>query len=65
MNEEQTFQVQAGRMRLDAAAGVYRPTLKGAYLMTWGLMWPMKAVRQWQMRNRSQALQRELATQIG
>ena len=52
-------------MRLDAAAGVYRPTLKGAYLMTWGLMWPMKAVRQWQMRNRSQALQRELATQIG
>lgn len=65
MHEEQALQVQAGRMRLDAAAGAYRPTLKGAYLMAWGLMWPIKPFRQWQLQQRSRALQRELALHAG
>jgi hypothetical protein len=33
-------QVKFGRMRLDATEGVYRPTLVGAYCMTWPLLWP-------------------------
>ncbi len=40
MNE----QVDAGYYYIDEAAGVYRPTLKGAFIMTWKLMWPFKSI---------------------
>lgn len=39
-------QAEFGYMYLDAAAGVYRPTLKGAFLMAWKLAWPVKHVRE-------------------
>lgn len=45
MMEELERACSAGYMRLDASAGVYRPTLKGAFLMTWREMWPIKAIR--------------------
>jgi hypothetical protein len=35
----------AGYFWLDEPAGKYRPTLKGAYLMTWRLLWPLKGLR--------------------
>ncbi len=35
-----------GYYRLDSAAGVYRPTLKGACLMSWKLAWPVKQARE-------------------
>jgi hypothetical protein len=38
-------QVQRRWLYYDQAGDCYRPTLKGAYLMTWGLMQPFKALR--------------------
>ena len=38
-------QVEFGYMYLDEAAGAYRPTLRGAFMMTWKLAWPVKQVR--------------------
>ena len=34
----------------------FKPTWKGAYRMTWGLMWPMKWIRESQMQKRAQAI---------
>lgn len=39
-------QAEAGYLSLDASAGVYRATLKGAFLMAWKLAWPVKQVRE-------------------
>lgn len=38
-------QVEFGYMYLDDSSGSYRPTLKGALLMSWKLLWPVKQVR--------------------
>jgi hypothetical protein len=45
---EKTYRRQAefGYLFLDEAAGVYRPTLKGAILMSWKLAWPVKQARE-------------------
>jgi hypothetical protein len=39
-------QVHGGYFTEDAAAGVYRRTIKGSFLMTWRLLWPWKGIRQ-------------------
>jgi hypothetical protein len=39
-------QAAFGYLYLDASAGVYRPTLKGACLMSWKLAWPVKQARE-------------------
>ena len=46
MIEDYDKQVRFGRLKLDTSAGVYRPTIIGAYLMTWALLWPIKPIRQ-------------------
>lgn len=38
-------QVEKGWLSFDASGNCYRPTVKGAYLMTWGLLQPMKWFR--------------------
>ena len=45
---EKTYgkQVEFGYLFHDEAAGVYRPTLKGAFLMSWKLAWPVKQARE-------------------
>lgn len=43
-------QAEAGYIWLDAAESVYRPTAKGAVLMTWRILWPTGSLRAWQMR---------------
>lgn len=48
----------AGYYRLDPDGIRYRPTFKGAYLMTWKLMWPVSALRRWSKRR---AARRELS----
>ncbi len=53
--EDYERQVRFGRLRLDSASGVYRPTIIGAYLMTWGLLWPIKPIRMMLMKSREQA----------
>jgi hypothetical protein len=45
--------VAAGYYMLDDDAGVYRKTWKGAYLMTWKLLPPVKQVRQLMKRIRA------------
>jgi len=39
-------QEERGYFFLDAMEGKYRPTFKGAFLMTWKLMWPLKPIRE-------------------
>lgn len=41
--------------KLDSGEGVYRPTVKGAYLMTWGLLWPVSWIRKAMMKSQEQA----------
>lgn len=49
-------QVVKGWLSYDAAGDNYRPTIKGAYLMTWGLLQPMKWIRILSMRRREQQI---------
>jgi hypothetical protein len=45
MVEELEAQIETGYMYLAPGENVYRPTWKGAFLMTWGLIWPFSAIR--------------------
>jgi hypothetical protein len=48
-----------GYYRLDKDCGVYRPTWKGAVLVTWRLLWPIKPLfRAWRRRHTSRLLHR-------
>jgi hypothetical protein len=51
-------QVDAGFLFLDGDA--YRPTWKGAALMSWRLLWPAKSLRERRVRRRAEALLAEL-----
>jgi hypothetical protein len=47
-------QVRFGWLSLSRSEEVYRPTWKGAFLMTWGLLWPVNALRKSLMRRNEQ-----------
>lgn len=49
-----------GLFARDEAAGVYRPTWKGACLMAWGRLWPVGAIRHALRRRRAARTLREL-----
>jgi hypothetical protein len=49
-----------GYLRYSLAERCWRATIKGAYLMTWKLLWPIKQIRLAQMRRRAFQLEREL-----
>jgi hypothetical protein len=55
-NIEHRWQVEAGYQRFDAKARRFRPTLKGAFLMTWKLMPPIAQLRRGALRKRARAL---------
>jgi hypothetical protein len=57
-----TYRKQApnGYLKLDAASGYWKPTIKGAYLMTWGLLWPMSQIGMARVRRQANTLLREL-----
>jgi hypothetical protein len=59
---EKTFkrQVEFGYFFLDEAEGVYRPTLKGAFLMSWKLLWPVKQAREALARRSANVMLRRL-----
>jgi hypothetical protein len=59
-SREYEWLVEAGYHWLDARAERYRPTLKGAYLMTWKLLPPVKQVRQWLTRRNAARVLREI-----
>jgi hypothetical protein len=51
--------VATGYYRLDDGCGVYRPTWKGAVLITWRLLWPIKPLFQaWRRHQTSRLLHR-------
>jgi hypothetical protein len=47
-----------GYVYLDAASGAYRPTLKGAFLMSWKLVWPVKQLRESSAKRKAAELMR-------
>ena len=49
-------QAEAGYMYLDEQRSTYRPTAKGAIIMTWKLTWPIGAVRKWHTRRNARRL---------
>jgi len=51
LNEEQDELITKGYLKNEARDGIRGLTLKGAYLMTWKLLWPIKQIRQ--SRNRA------------
>jgi hypothetical protein len=59
--EELDEAAKAGVMRLDVAAGAYRPTLSGALRMTYAELWPMKGIRLRQRAKREREILAELA----
>jgi len=60
MTRELRQQVDTGYLWMDQRANVYRPTWKGACLMTWKLVSPVREVREWREQRRARALLREL-----
>jgi hypothetical protein len=58
--EQLEAQVPAGYMYLAPDEGVYRPTWKGAFLMTWRLLWPVTALRRTALDRRARRLMAEL-----
>jgi len=53
-------QAAAGYYYLDSAGGCFRPTWKGAFLMTWKLCWPVTSIRKALRASRNAVLLREL-----
>jgi hypothetical protein len=49
-------QARRGWLYFDERLDLYKPTLKGAYLMTWGLLQPMKAIRRKLLERRNRPL---------
>ena len=59
MLKENTDQVAVGWLWLDETPGFFRPTWKGACLMTWKLCWPVSAMRRAARRGRARGMLRE------
>jgi hypothetical protein len=51
---------RAGYYSFDSGRPGYRPTLKGAYIMTWRLLWPLKQLRRRERDRRADAALRAL-----
>jgi hypothetical protein len=58
MTREMAAQVAAGFVFVDGDH--YRPTWKGAALMSWRLLWPMRSVREARLKRHAEALLAEL-----
>ncbi len=54
-------QTTVGILFLDRAKSAYRPTVRGAYYMTWGQLWPMKTIRTARMMSQSRATLKTLS----
>jgi len=55
-------QAKLGCLHLDKRHNCYRPTVKGAYLMAWKLLWPIKAIRVARARSLARRLESELGS---
>jgi hypothetical protein len=57
-NRERARFKECGYFYLDPEADCYRPTWKGAVLLTWKLLWPVSAIRRARIRRHAEALLR-------
>jgi hypothetical protein len=55
--------VRRGLMYHDQLTDCYRPTMKGAFLMTWALMQPIKAFRNMALKRKARKVVNEFETQ--
>lgn len=60
MRAEMKDQLERGILRLGASGAYYHPTLWGAYLMTWKLLFPVKQIRVAIKTSKAQRLERSL-----
>ena len=60
VREQLDEKVTAGYFYFSEEEGVYRPTLKGAYLMTWRQLQPFKGISKTRIRSKALELMREL-----
>ena len=60
MLREFSDQVAAGYLQLDESANAYRPTIKGALLMTWKMVAPISTIRMRRARKRAAQLIEQL-----
>jgi hypothetical protein len=57
-------QESTGYLRYNAVQDCWQPTLKGAYLMTWRELWPIKPMIRARVRRRGLRLERELQFEL-
>jgi hypothetical protein len=57
---EETFRDQVGTGYLAENPGGFRPSLKGALVMAWQELWPVKGIRRWRERRRAERMLAEL-----
>ncbi len=57
-------QVKSGYMYLYEKSGKYRPTVKGAVLMTYRLLWPWKQIKRWRNGAEARRLRREFGARL-
>jgi hypothetical protein len=60
LTESYRKQESTGYLRRREEADHWRPTVKGAYLMTWSQLWPMSAIARARIRGHGRRLQQEL-----
>jgi hypothetical protein len=58
------YHVETGYYYLDESRGVFRPTWKGALLMTWRLLWPLRPLYRAWRRRPTRKLLRELGIRL-
>ncbi|HPM80241.1 MAG TPA: hypothetical protein PLF81_06050 [Candidatus Anammoximicrobium sp.] len=61
---EETFRDQVGTGYLAEDASGFRPSFKGAWIMAWQELWPVKGIRRWRERHRAERLLAELHTRL-
>lgn len=59
---EETFRDQVGTGYLAEDSSGFRPSLKGAWIMAWQELWPIKGIRRWRERRCAERLLAELET---
>lgn len=60
LQKELEYQEKIGGLRFDAQIDGYRPTIAGAFLMTWSSMWPVSAVRRFYQKQKAKIWLRQL-----
>jgi hypothetical protein len=65
LTESYDNQVKTGILRYDAGSDSYRPTLSGAFYMTYSLLFPLKQIRASRMRAACREIKTEWARRAG